>query len=140
MRVIAAHHITDGGGAFAVGFVVGLAVLVHRVEDAPVHRLQAVAHVRERAADDHAHRVIEIAAPHLVLDRDGRAVIGDAFGALRLVVLAVHAAVQIVVVAHEILPPDPLLRGPVFLSFLARRNISERPLRSNRQWAGIHNL
>ncbi len=29
-------------------------VLVHRVEDAPVHGLQAVAHVGERARDDHA--------------------------------------------------------------------------------------
>ena len=35
-----------------------------------MHRLQAVAHVGQRAADDHAHRVIEIAPPHLVGDRD----------------------------------------------------------------------
>jgi len=35
-----------------------------------VHRLQAVAHVRQRPADDHAHRVIEIAAPHLHFDVD----------------------------------------------------------------------
>ena len=33
--------------------------------------LQAVAHVGQRAAHDHAHRVIEIAALHFVEDRDG---------------------------------------------------------------------
>ena len=34
-------------------------------------RLQAVAHVRQRARHDHAHRVIEVRDPHLVLDADG---------------------------------------------------------------------
>ena len=47
-----------------------MSCLVHRIEDAPVHRLQAVAHVRQRAADDHAHGVIEIGAAHLLDDRD----------------------------------------------------------------------
>ena len=36
-----------------------------------MHRLQPVADVGQRAADDHAHRVIEIAALHFVEDRDG---------------------------------------------------------------------
>src|SRR6185312_4714846 len=36
------------------------------------HRLQAVAHVRQRAADDHAHRVIEVRSLHLLDDGDGR--------------------------------------------------------------------
>ena len=36
-----------------------------------MHRLEAVAHIRQRARHDHAHRVIEIAALHLVGDRDG---------------------------------------------------------------------
>jgi hypothetical protein len=34
-------------------------------------RLQAVADVGQRASHDHAHRVIEVAHPHLVLDADG---------------------------------------------------------------------
>ncbi len=33
-------------------------------------RLEAVADIRERASHDHAHRVIEVARPHLVLDAD----------------------------------------------------------------------
>ena len=35
-----------------------------------MHRLHAVAHVGQRPAHDHAHRVIEIGAAHLVGDRD----------------------------------------------------------------------
>src|SRR5579863_3101657 len=37
-----------------------------------MHGLQTVTNVRERAPHDHAHRVIEIRAPHLVfyVDRD----------------------------------------------------------------------
>ena len=34
-------------------------------------RLQAVADVRQGARHDHAHRVVEVAHPHLVLDADG---------------------------------------------------------------------
>jgi hypothetical protein len=41
---------------------------VHRVEHAAVHRLQAVAHVGEGPADDHAHRVVEVGRAHLLLE------------------------------------------------------------------------
>jgi multiple antibiotic resistance protein len=43
---------------------------VHREQNAPMHGLQAVADIRQRAAHDHAHGVIEIALLHLVGDRD----------------------------------------------------------------------
>ena len=46
-------------------------ILLHRVEDAAMHGLQAVAHVGQRARYDHAHGVIEIGALHLVDERDG---------------------------------------------------------------------
>ena len=68
VRVIFAHRIADDAGRFLVGFVGGEAVFVHRIEDAPMHRLQPVAHVRQRPADDHAHGVIEIGALHFVGD------------------------------------------------------------------------
>ena len=35
-----------------------------------MHRLQAVAHVGQRPADDHAHGVIEVRRTHLVFDGD----------------------------------------------------------------------
>ena len=44
--------------------------VVHRVQHAAVHRLEAVAHLGQRAADDHAHRVVDVAALHLLLDVD----------------------------------------------------------------------
>ena len=70
VRVILAHHVADDERRFAIRLVPVAAALVHGVEDAPVHRLQPVAHVGQSAADDHAHGVIEITPPHLVGDRD----------------------------------------------------------------------
>ena len=61
VRVVLAHHVAHGTRRLAVGLVVRVAGLVHRVEDAPVHRFQPVAQVGDRPAHDHAHRVIEIA-------------------------------------------------------------------------------
>ena len=78
--VVLAHDVADHAGRLAVGLVPVVAVLVHRVEDAAMHRLEAVAHVGQRAADDHAHRVVEVGAFHLLLDgdggRQGRAAVG----------------------------------------------------------------
>ena len=37
-----------------------------------MHRLQPVAHIGQRARHDHAHRVIEVGALHLLFDGDGR--------------------------------------------------------------------
>ena len=45
--------------------------IVHGVENAPVHGLQPVAYVGQRAADDHRHRIVEIRPPHLLFDIDG---------------------------------------------------------------------
>ena len=66
--VVVPHHAADDVRALAVRPVRLQAGLVHRVQHAPVHRLEAVAHVRERAADDHAHGVIEIGGAHLLLE------------------------------------------------------------------------
>ena len=45
------------------------AELVHRVEHAAVHGLEAVADVGQRAPDDHAHGVVEVRRAHLLLER-----------------------------------------------------------------------
>ncbi len=66
VRVVFTHHVADDAGRFAVGLVRGVAGLVHPVQDAPVHRLQPVAGVRQRARHDHAHGVIEVGAAHFV--------------------------------------------------------------------------
>ena len=68
VRVVAAHHVADDRRGLLVRPVRLQAGVVHAVEDAPVHGLQAVAHVRQRAADDDAHRVVEEARAHLLLE------------------------------------------------------------------------
>jgi hypothetical protein len=66
--VVRAHDVADDTGALQPGAVRLQPRLVHGVEDAPVHRLEPVAHVRQRARDDHAHRVVEEARAHLLLE------------------------------------------------------------------------
>ena len=42
--------------------------MVHGVQNTPMHRLQPVAHVRQRASHDYAHGVIEIGVLHGIRD------------------------------------------------------------------------
>ncbi len=71
VRVIFADHIADHPGGFLVGPVVVVAEFAHRVQHAPVHRLEAVANVRQCAPDDDAHRIVKIGLPHLLFEADG---------------------------------------------------------------------
>jgi hypothetical protein len=59
VRVVFAEHVADDGRALLVRPFGGEPRLVHRVQDAPMHGLEAVAHVGERALHDHAHGVVE---------------------------------------------------------------------------------
>ncbi len=77
--VVAADHGTDGAGRLAVRLVRLVAGDVHAVQRPAMHRLEAVADVGQRAPDDHAHRVVEIRVPHLVLDADRCAVVSCLF-------------------------------------------------------------
>ena len=60
VRVVLTHHLADDERALAVRPGRLQRQVVHRVEHAAVDRLEAVADVGQRPADDHAHRVIEI--------------------------------------------------------------------------------
>ena len=93
VRVIFAHRLADDAGALHVFLVPVEPQLLHREQDAAVDRLQAVADVGQRAADDDAHRVLEIRALHLVRDRHGPDV-GWLFAA--------GAAAVVVVVCHDL--------------------------------------
>ena len=70
VRVVLAHHIADHAGRLDVGAIGRVPLLAHREQDAPVHGLQAVAHIGQGPAHDHAHGVVEIRALQLVFDRD----------------------------------------------------------------------
>jgi hypothetical protein len=71
VRVVLAEHVADDARAFLVGAAWADLLLAHREEDPAVDRLEPVAHIGDGAADDHAHGVIEVTRPHLVLDADG---------------------------------------------------------------------
>ena len=68
MRVILTHDFTDDVGALAVASSRAQTRLVHAVENAAVHRLQAVADIRQRAVDDNAHGIAQVAVFHDVFD------------------------------------------------------------------------
>ena len=69
--MVVAHHLADDLRALAVRAVRGEAHLAHAEQHAAVRRLQAVADVRQRPPDDHAHGVIQVRALHFIFDRDG---------------------------------------------------------------------
>ena len=70
VRVQLAHDLADDAGALHVAAVGAQAHLVHLVDDAAVHRLQAVAGVGQGARVDDRVRVLEEGALHLVDDVD----------------------------------------------------------------------
>ncbi len=68
VRVVALHRLADDTCALAGGGGRPEAEVVHRDEDAPLRRLEAVASIGQRPADNDAHRVGEIAVLELVFD------------------------------------------------------------------------
>ena len=72
VRVKTAQHVAHDPRTFRIGPIRRHLQVVHRVEDATMHRLQPVARIRQGPGHDHAHGVVEIRAPQLVLDGDGR--------------------------------------------------------------------
>ena len=70
VRVVVTHDVADDARALVVAAVGAVAAVVHRVDDAPVHGLEAVAHVGQGAADDDRHRVLDVAALHLGVEVD----------------------------------------------------------------------
>ena len=70
VRMVIAGSVATDLGAFAVAAVRGQAEVVHGHEDAALHGLEAIAHIRQRARDDHAHRVVEVRLLHLSFDID----------------------------------------------------------------------
>src|SRR5690606_34638820 len=75
--VILTDHITHDTGGFLVGPVPIVVELVHGIQHAPMHRLEAVAHVWQRPSDDHAHGVIQVAATHLFFQRYRKRLLGE---------------------------------------------------------------
>ena len=68
MRVVLADNFADRPGRLLVRAVGVDAALVHRVEDAAVDRLEAVAHVRQSARGDDRHGVLDEGLLHLATE------------------------------------------------------------------------
>ena len=82
-----------------------IVALAHGEEDAPVARLEPVAGVRQRAADDHRHRIVDVGPLHLLFDVDALDAVRRVLRRRRRKVLARGRAAGVVVllVAHGIL-------------------------------------
>ena len=78
--VVLAHHVADHARALGESPVRAVAAVEHRVEHAPVDRLQPVAYVGQRAADDDRHRVVDVGALHRRLQLDRLDASARAFG------------------------------------------------------------
>ena len=63
--MVPAQHVAHTGGGLFERLVTCQVVLIHGVEDPAVHRLQAVPHIRQGAAHDDAHGVLNIGVLHL---------------------------------------------------------------------------
>ncbi len=61
-------HVTDDSGGLVIRLVGVGAKLVHGEQHAAVNGFEAIADIREGAADDHAHGVIEVTPAHLVFE------------------------------------------------------------------------
>ncbi len=68
--VVFTEDFTDDAGGFLVRGARAHAHVVHRVQDAALYGLEAVARVGQCPGHDHAHRVIDVCRAHLVLNVD----------------------------------------------------------------------
>ena len=59
VRVVRAQHRTDRIGGFAVGMLRVIAALMHRIQNAAMHGLEAVTHIGQSARHDNGHRVVK---------------------------------------------------------------------------------
>jgi hypothetical protein len=77
VRVVFANHVADDARRLLVGLVPVVGKLVHGEKHAPMHGFQAIAHVRQRPADDHAHGVVEVRVTHLLFEADRQGFFGE---------------------------------------------------------------
>ncbi len=68
--VVLAEHLADDAGGLLVSRVGADAHVVHGVEDAAVHGLEAIAGVGQGAGHDDAHGVVEVRLAHLLVNLD----------------------------------------------------------------------
>ena len=70
VRVKLTHDIADNARALAELLVWSVAAVIHRIDNASVNWLETVANIWQRATNDDAHRVVEVASLHFDLKVD----------------------------------------------------------------------
>ena len=70
--MILAQHISDHGGRFLVWAVREQTSFGHGIENTSLYRFEAIARIRQGAADNDTHRVVEITSLYFVFDIDVR--------------------------------------------------------------------
>ena len=68
--MISTEYVTDGSCRLAVRPICGEMILVHRVQNTAVYRLEAVARIRQGAALDDRHRIGNVGLFHLLFQID----------------------------------------------------------------------
>ena len=66
VRMVPAKDVADAGRRFFEGLVRSQAIFVHGVQNTPVNRLEAIAHVGKRSSDDDRHCVVNVRRLHLL--------------------------------------------------------------------------
>ena len=95
MRMILADDIANDARGFLVGAIPTVSEIVHRVQDAAMHRFQPIADIGKGTPDDDAHCVVHVGLTHLVLDVDGYSVVlGGVHASLRGPTLAGSAVLR----------------------------------------------
>ena len=69
VRMVFTQHVAHDARAFFRGIIERVVHLVHRVQHAAVHRLEAVPNIGKRSPHDDAHRVIEVGLLHFLFKR-----------------------------------------------------------------------
>ena len=68
MRVVLTEDFADDARRLLVWLARTHARFLHRIEDAAMHRLQTVTHIRQGAGDDDTHRIVDIGILHLTCE------------------------------------------------------------------------
>ena len=70
MGVELPHHIAHHASALIEGTIGSIPAVIHRVDDATMHRLESITHIGQGATDNNRHRVIQIRTLHFGLQVD----------------------------------------------------------------------
>lgn len=70
MRVIHTQHVTHGAGRFLVLRIRAQPQFRHRIDDASLHRLQAIGNMRQGAIENDVHGIVQVRLLGEILERE----------------------------------------------------------------------